>query len=57
MDQTAMVVVFKLGLTFGAALLFFVARHLRIAQLGIYWMGVLYTVLILRWITYNAMFI
>lgn len=57
MDQTAMVVVFKLGLTLGAALLFFVTRHLRIAQLGIYWIGVLYTVLILRWITYNAMFI
>jgi len=57
MDQTAMVVIFKLGLTLGAALLFFVARHLRIAQVGIYWIGVLYTVLILRWITYNAMFI
>lgn len=57
LDQTAVVVTFKLGLTVGAALLFFVGRHLRIAQLGIYWIGVLYTVLILRWITYNAMFI
>lgn len=57
LDRTAMVVTFKLGLTFGAAILFFVGRHLRIAQVGIYWIGVLYTVLILRWITYNAMFI
>ncbi|MCP4454039.1 MAG: hypothetical protein GY809_21475 [Planctomycetes bacterium] len=57
MDETVMVIVFKLGLTVGAALLFYVARHVRIAQLGIYWIGVLYTVLILRWITYNAMFI
>lgn len=48
------IVAFKLTLTIGAAVLFVVTRCHRLAQIGSYWFGVLYTVLILRWITFNS---
>lgn len=57
MDEGLLVILYKAGLTVGAALLLIVARRHRLAQLAAYWTTVLYTVLILRWITYNAMFI
>jgi hypothetical protein len=50
------IIAFKLSLTFGAAVLFLVARRHRLAQVGSWWAGVLYTVLILRWATFNTMF-
>jgi hypothetical protein len=56
MNESILVVLYKAGLTLGAALLLIVARHRRVAQLATYWCTVIYTVLILRWITYNAMF-
>jgi len=43
------VVVFKMGLTVGAAIIFLVARSCRLAQVGSWWVGVVYTILILRW--------
>ena len=48
------IVAFKLTLTIGAAAVLLVARCHRLAQIGSYWFGVLYTVLILRWITFNS---
>lgn len=57
LDQTTLVVVYKVGLTVGAVLLLFVTRRFRLAQLVTYWAAVLYTVLIMRWITYNSMFL
>ena len=48
------IVAFKLSLTIGAAVLLLVTRCHRLAQIGSYWFGVLYTVLILRWITFNS---
>lgn len=48
------IVAFKLTLTIGAAALLLVTRCHRLAQIGSYWFGVLYTVLILRWITFNS---
>jgi len=50
------VVAFKLSLTAGAAIVFLVARAHRLAQVGSWWMGVVYTILILRWTTYNSVF-
>jgi len=43
------VVVFKLSLTIGAAIIFLVARSCRLAQVGSWWVVVAYTILILRW--------
>ncbi|MBN1507959.1 MAG: hypothetical protein JW955_13995 [Sedimentisphaerales bacterium] len=43
------VVVFKLSLTVGAAIVFLVARSCRLAQVGCWWVVVAYTILILRW--------
>ncbi len=43
------VVVFKLSLTIGAAIVFLVARSCRLAQVGCWWVVVAYTILILRW--------
>ncbi|MCF7974974.1 MAG: DUF5658 family protein [Phycisphaerae bacterium] len=51
-----MVVCFKLSLTVGPAILLIIARHCKLAQVASWWGGVLYTVLILRWVTFNAMF-
>jgi hypothetical protein len=51
------VIVFKVGLTLGAAILLMVTRRHRLAQIGSWWAGVLYTVLILRWTTFNTMFL
>ncbi|MBN2131957.1 MAG: hypothetical protein JW741_20820 [Sedimentisphaerales bacterium] len=51
------VVVFKLALTVGAAALFLIARRCRLAQVGSWWVGVVYTVLILRWTTCNSLLI
>jgi hypothetical protein len=56
LDVPAMVICFKLGLTVGPAILLILARHRKLAQMASWWGGVLYTVLILRWVTYNAMF-
>lgn len=50
------VICFKLCLTICPAILLIVARHRRLAQMASWWGGVLYTVLILRWVTYSAMF-
>ena len=52
-----MVVVFKLSLSVGAAVVFLVARSCRLAQVGSWWMGVVYTILILRWTTCSSVFI
>jgi hypothetical protein len=55
--QHSGVIIFKLGLTLGAAILLMVNRRHRLAQIGSWWAGVLYTVLILRWTTFNTMFL
>ena len=52
-----MVVAFKLGLTIGPAILFLVTRRHRLAQVGSWRAGVVYTVLILCWTTFNSMFL
>jgi hypothetical protein len=49
-----MIVTFKLALTIGAAILLLATRYHRLAQIGSWWAGVLYSVLILRWITFNS---
>ncbi|MHC4559236.1 MAG: DUF5658 family protein [Planctomycetota bacterium] len=54
-ERAPMIVTFKLALTIGAALMFLLTRYHRLAQIGSYWFGVLYTVLILRWITFNSL--
>jgi len=56
-NQKSGIVVFKLGMTAGAAILLLVTRRYRLAQVGSWWIGVLYTVLILRWTTFNSMFL
>lgn len=56
-NENSGIVVFKLGLTVGAAILLLVTRRHRLAQVGSWWAGVLYTVLILRWTTFNSMFL
>jgi hypothetical protein len=45
-------VVFKLSMTIGAAIVFLVARSCRLAQVGCWWVVVAYTTLILRWNSY-----
>jgi len=50
------VTAFKLTLTVGGGVLLVAARRSRLAQVGAWWIGVLYTVLILRWATYNSVF-
>jgi len=49
------VVTFKLAVTAGAAIVFLTARYHRWVQTGSWWIGVVYTVLILRWATYNSL--
>ena len=39
------------------ATLLLVARRNKLAQMGSWWAGVLYTVLILRWTMFNSMFL
>ena len=56
-QQNSMVVIFKLSMTVGAAILLLVTRRHRITQVGSWWAGVLYTVLILRWTMFNSMFL
>ncbi len=56
-ESNHMIVTFKLSLTIGAAILFLVNRYHRLAQIGAWWLGVLYTVLILRWTIFNSMFL
>jgi len=56
LDVPPMVICFKLCLTICPAILLIVTRHHRLAQMTSWWGGVLYTVLMLRWVTYNAMF-
>lgn len=55
-DNTAVIAVFKIALTIGAASLLLAARRHRLAQIGSWWVGVLYTVLIVRWATFSSMF-
>jgi hypothetical protein len=57
MQDVPIVVMFKLALTAGAATLFLVTRHHRLTQIGSWWIGVVYTVLILRWTTFNSIFL
>lgn len=57
MERNPMIVTFKLALTIGTAILFLVTRYHRLAQLGSWWAAVLYTVLILRWTTFNSIFL
>jgi len=57
MQDAPMVVMFKLALTAGAAILFLVTRRHRLTQVGSWWIGVVYTVLILRWTTFNSIFL
>jgi hypothetical protein len=52
MTHAPTVVAFKLSLTIGAAIGFFVARSCRLAQVGCWWVVVAYTILILRWNSY-----
>lgn len=56
-ESAAVITTFKLSLLVGAAVLLLVGRHLRIAQIGVWWIGVTYTVLIVRWTTFNSMFL
>ncbi len=56
MARASSITTFKLTLTIGGAILLVVARRSRLAQVGSWWIGVLYTVLILRWATYNSVF-
>ena len=56
-DDTALIVTFKIALTVGAASLLLLARRHRLAHIGSWWVGVLYTVLIIRWATFNSMFL
>jgi hypothetical protein len=49
LTHTPTLVVFKLSLTTGAAIVFLVARSCRLAQVGCWWVVVAYTILILRW--------
>lgn len=51
------IIVFKLSLTVGAAILLLITRRRRLTQIGSWWAGVLYTVLILRWTMFNSMFL
>lgn len=53
-DNMAMIVTFKISLTVGAAILLLVMRHHRLAQIGSWWASVLYTVLMVRWATFNS---
>jgi hypothetical protein len=53
-DNMAMIVTFKIALTVGAAILLLVMRHHRLAQIGSWWASVLYTVLMVRWATFNS---
>jgi hypothetical protein len=55
--QNSEIVIFKLGMTVGAVILLLVARRHRLAQISSWWAGVLYTILILRWSTFNTMFL
>jgi len=57
MQDAPMIVMFKLSLTAGAAILFLLTRHHRLTQIGSWWAGVVYTVLILRWTTFNSIFL
>jgi hypothetical protein len=55
--QNSGIVIFKLGTTVCAVILLLVTRRHRLAQIGSWWAAVLYTVLILRWSTFNTMFL
>lgn len=57
LDRTPMIVIFKILLTLNAAVLLLVTRRHKLAQIGSWWVGVLYTVLIVRWATFNSMLI
>ena len=52
----SMISTFKITLTIGAAFLLITTRKHRPAQIASWWAGVLYTFLIIRWVTFNSMF-
>lgn len=54
---TSLIATFKIALTIGAGTLLLAARRNKLAQIGSWWAGVLYTVLIIRWATFNSMFL
>lgn len=55
-NHAPLIVTFKIALTISAAMLLLLTRRHRLAQIGSWWAGVLYTVLIVRWATFNSMF-
>jgi hypothetical protein len=54
---TSLIAAFKIALTIGAGILLLAARRHKLAQIVSWWAGVLYTVLIIRWATFNSMFL
>jgi hypothetical protein len=56
-ENAPMVVTFKISLTIGAAILLLLGRRLKLAQIGVWWISVLYTVLIIRWSIFNSIFL
>jgi hypothetical protein len=57
LEHVPMIVTYKVSLIIGAAILLVVGRHLKLAQIGAWWIGVLYTVLIIRWTVFNSIFL
>lgn len=56
LDVPFHVIVYKVAFTVGPAVLFYIARNYKLTQIATWWGGVLYTVLVLRWVTFNALF-
>ena len=56
-ENAPMIVTFKISLTIGAAILLVLGRRLKLAQVGVWWISVLYTVLIIRWTIFNSIFL
>jgi len=57
MDNVAAVAACKIGLVGVGAVTLVVLRRYRLTQLASWWVCVFYTVLMLRWATYNSMFL
>ena len=49
--HSALITVLKVAMTVGAGAVLVLRRHCRLAQTATWWVGVVYTVLILRWAT------
>ena len=56
-ENAPMIVTFKISLTVGAAIMLVLGRRLKMAQIGVWWISVLYTVLIIRWTIFNSIFL